>query len=282
MFVITGMHRSGTSFTAQVLHHLGADFGDPAILFPADKWNQSGYFENTEVIDVNNKAILGPNATIEHWLQAPGSRWARLINSLESAKWKYLLFPRPAAIARRARSSRGEIERIHQQFRGKYLKDPRFCLTLSTWAELGPIEGIMFSFRDPHSVAGSITRREGLPTWFGYRYWYYHVSQFISQCPTDVPTLFIDFDRFFDPESKADEFARMGGYMNSTDSERIKGLESVLDIRLRTHKPRDKRYSPKIDRAYQGLRELWAACEGGKPLLLEDHLRECEAIVGHD
>lgn len=282
MYIITGMHRSGTSFTAQVLNHLGADFGDPDLLFPADKWNQSGYFENTEVIDINNKAILGLNSKIEHWLQAPETRWARLINSVESAKWKYLFFPRPGAIAKRAMSKRSEIERVHQQFRGKFLKDPRFCLTLSTWAALGPIEGVVFSFRNPYSVAGSIKRREGLPKWFGYRYWYYHIKNFISQCPADVPVLFVDFDRFFDSASKADEFARMIAYMNTSDMDRIESLDAVLNIKLRTQTRAAESYNPIIDNAYQGLHDLWSACAGGKPLLLKDHPGECRAILGDE
>ena len=93
MNIITGMHRSGTSFLAQALNELGADFGDPEKLFPADNWNRNGYFESIPVIDINNKIILGPSANIKHWLNAPENPFLRMINNIQTMKWKYLYFP---------------------------------------------------------------------------------------------------------------------------------------------------------------------------------------------
>ena len=44
MYLITGMHRSGTSLVAQIFFEVGMDFGDPENFYPADRWNPDGYF----------------------------------------------------------------------------------------------------------------------------------------------------------------------------------------------------------------------------------------------
>ena len=54
--VILGMHRSGTSLTAGILHLLGVNMGDR--LLPADKFNAQGYFENQIILDLASLAKL--------------------------------------------------------------------------------------------------------------------------------------------------------------------------------------------------------------------------------
>lgn len=46
---ILGMHRSGTSALAQVVHLLGADIGKNEDLIPAEPANAAGYWERRDV-----------------------------------------------------------------------------------------------------------------------------------------------------------------------------------------------------------------------------------------
>ena len=53
--VVLGMHRSGTSMTAGILHHLGVYMGDYG--FKPDEWNEKGYFENRYITEMNENIL---------------------------------------------------------------------------------------------------------------------------------------------------------------------------------------------------------------------------------
>ncbi|MEZ5166533.1 MAG: hypothetical protein R2695_08565 [Acidimicrobiales bacterium] len=86
--IITGMHRSGTSLVAQVLRELGVDFGPADELYPGDRWNENGYLERLDVIDLNSRIVTG--------VPADDEAAARLGSQLS-----YLRMPSESAIARR-------------------------------------------------------------------------------------------------------------------------------------------------------------------------------------
>ena len=53
--IITGMHRSGTSFLASFLREAGVDIGSD--LFPADFYNPRGYFEDNEFLELDTEIL---------------------------------------------------------------------------------------------------------------------------------------------------------------------------------------------------------------------------------
>jgi hypothetical protein len=279
MRIVTGMHRSGTSFVCQCLASLGADFGDPALLFPADKWNQAGYFENVELIDIDNKLILGKSAKIDNWLNAPEDLFGRAINSFKSMKWKYFLFPGKRAIMQRSRHFEAEMKRLAQVYAGTYVKDPRFCLTLGAWDAVGAVESVVFSFRNPGAVAGSIRRREGLPRWFGHKYWLYHIQGFFADLPADTPLYVVDFDAFFLAEKQDAAFARLRRFMGAPDGGAAEAdLKSRLDLRLRTQADPVDDLPAREARVYAALVELCERC-GDAPVRMADHQDIRERIM---
>ncbi|MEQ9434966.1 hypothetical protein [Hyphomonas sp.] len=271
MRIVTGMHRSGTSFVCQCLSALGADFGDPALLFPADKWNQAGYFENVELIDIDNKLILGKSAKIENWLNAPEGLLGRVINSFQSMKWKYFLFPGRDKIIQRSKHFTPEMKALARTYAGTYVKDPRFCLTLGAWVDVGAVESVVFSFRNPGAVAGSIRRREGLPRWFGHKYWIYHIQGFFADLPPETPLFVVDFDAFFLADQQAEAFARLRRFMGVPDSETAeRDLKGRLELRLRTQADPIEKLPEREARVYAALVELCERC-GNAPMTIADH-----------
>jgi len=67
IFLITGMHRSGTSFLARALNILGVDLGDSESLI-TDDWryvseNKRGHWENTRLIDLGEKILSQNNGS---------------------------------------------------------------------------------------------------------------------------------------------------------------------------------------------------------------------------
>ena len=58
--IVTGYARSGTSYVASVLNHLGVNMGSK--WRPADEANEAGYFENQELV-IANQMVLEKNKT---------------------------------------------------------------------------------------------------------------------------------------------------------------------------------------------------------------------------
>jgi len=55
-FIVTGMHRSGTSFVASLLSAWNVRMGDR--LLPADRGNPHGYFEDTGFLDLDRRMLV--------------------------------------------------------------------------------------------------------------------------------------------------------------------------------------------------------------------------------
>lgn len=86
MIVVTGMHRSGTSLVAMTLEALGVSFGNHEEFYGSDRWNERGYFERRDVIDLNSRLLTGFPRT--------GSRGRLSLGRLDtcsSRRWTMLL-----------------------------------------------------------------------------------------------------------------------------------------------------------------------------------------------
>lgn len=279
MDIVTGMHRSGTSFLSQALSQLGADFGSEELLFKADVWNQNGYFENIEIVDINNRMILGDKARIDYWLEAPESGVARALNSFASRKWKYFLFPPLTRINDRAGLYDAEINLLHSTYKDSFVKDPRFCLTLSSWLARGTVGRLFFSFRNPAAVAGSLKQREGLPLAFGYRYWLYHIRGFITQVPQDGEVSLVDFDAFFDRAGQTQAFERLAHLMETPiDTPQFQNMVRAFDLKLRTQTASLEDCPAHVRRAYDALQEMMRKSTG--PLRVHAYPECVSAILG--
>ena len=54
--IVTGMHRSGTSFVASLLAAWNVRIGDR--LLPADRGNPCGYFEDVDFLELNRRILV--------------------------------------------------------------------------------------------------------------------------------------------------------------------------------------------------------------------------------
>src|SRR5713226_257349 len=54
--IVTGMHRSGTSFVASLLAAWNVRMGEQ--LVPADRGNPAGYFEDVDFLELNRRILL--------------------------------------------------------------------------------------------------------------------------------------------------------------------------------------------------------------------------------
>jgi GT2 family glycosyltransferase len=137
IFVITGMHRSGTSLTASLLQSAGVDIGQR--LMPPAEGNVKGYFENLDFTDFHenifsSQGISKAGWTVEKQIQVPEQFLERaklLVQTNSSRKiWGW--------------------------------KDPRTTLFLNYWADLIPEAKFLLIYRAPWEVIDSIYRRRNV------------------------------------------------------------------------------------------------------------------------
>jgi hypothetical protein len=141
---VTGMGRSGTSLTTELIGRMGLDLGPLDRMLPtvaAD--NARGYWEQSPIVDLNDEvlALFGGN-----WERPP-----RL-----SPGWE----DDPRLVPLRRRGAGRLLELFGPLPRRWALKDPRMALTAPFWRPIvsGTVDHVI-CFRHPADVALSLDRR---------------------------------------------------------------------------------------------------------------------------
>ncbi len=140
VFIITGMHRSGTSLTASLLQSVGVNIGEK--LVGPEYGNIKGHFEDIEFVELQKGILrsqriddLGSNIEIK---QIPVNK-------------KYL-----KAAKRLIKNRQEENEKNNNNWGWK---DPRTTLFLKFWLGLLPDAKFIFVYRSPWEVVDSLYRR---------------------------------------------------------------------------------------------------------------------------
>lgn len=220
MIVVTGMHRSGTSLTAQVLRSLGADFGPESKLYDADRWNANGYLERLDAVDTNSRIITGH---------------ARTTGRLDTVRSQisYLRMPDPTVIDRRAQSQSDTIERLAVELDGLFVKDPRFCVTLPAWSD--GVRALVVALRHPSASVASLQRRNRLPEALGHRFWRWHMEQIL---PAIGPETLVVRQDLLTGATHAREVERIRQWLETVAGiETLAGATDIVDSTLVHHAP---------------------------------------------
>jgi len=261
MYIITGMHRSGTSLVSNLLYNMGADFGPENEFLGANKWNVNGYYENKHIVDLNNKLIVGNQSSIEDWIAANergdflrGLRWS--LNKIH-----YFKLPGTETILSRAGKKQQVFNQLTERFPKLVTKDTRFSLTVAAWQKYGSIDRILYVFRHPSEVAQSLRKREKMPLWFGYRQWLLHVDRFFESADLDRVIIFY-YNNLSDPDKQMDEVRRLFRFLGHEWSAQ-KGedlLTRTFDRSLRHHVGDDESLPKPVRQRFEGLMEKHRLC----------------------
>lgn len=138
-FCVTGMHRSGTSMVARLLHACGAFLGQEDELVRPSPDNPEGYFESRSFVTLN-----------EDLMAQFGGRWDEPPSF--PAGWELT----PAAVPFLDRAAE-LIEQARRQVWG--WKDPRSSLTMPFWQRLLPDLKVVVCIRNPLEVTRSLFTR---------------------------------------------------------------------------------------------------------------------------
>ncbi len=136
------MHRSGTSFVAELFRMGGVFIGDQ--LFPADEGNPRGYFEDVDFLTLQRGMLIeacAPGAT--GW---PDWGWTEEGTLREKVWDTYEPAMRELAASRSA---------VHDVWGWK---DPRTTLLMAQWLRVLPDARFVFVIREPWAVAESVRR----------------------------------------------------------------------------------------------------------------------------
>ncbi len=137
--IITGMHRSNTSFLAKSFMDAGLHIGDD--LIPSDQFNQEGHFEDQDFVNFHERLIT--NYKLKSWYSVIDFKKCHALKiqseDLETAK-----------------------KMVQYRWTNRALfgwKDPRTCHFLPFWKELIPQAKFVFIVRDPEASVSSLLRR---------------------------------------------------------------------------------------------------------------------------
>src|SRR5215207_7581966 len=132
---VTGMHRSGTSFTAYALQLLGVSLGAPDRMMAPGPDNPAGYWENRDIKELNDEVLARFGGS---WDQPPVFR-----RGWEQDARLDPLRTRASDVLDDAFG----VARTRQGFIG--WKDPRLSLLLPFWRTVTPIATTIVMVRDP-------------------------------------------------------------------------------------------------------------------------------------
>lgn len=240
--LITGMHRSGTSAVTGALKLLGVELGNRLMPGRAGE-NEHGFFEHLDVYDLHNRLLV-----------ESGYSWhdLRRIGDAE------LETTGPAGIRQSL------LEVVGRDFGEAELwgvKDPRMCRLLPIWwrlleeVECEPL--VLFVYRHPAEVAGSLARRNGFSLEKSAFLWCDHNLVAEREC-RGKKRVFLSYESLLaDPVEALEAVAKVLGLeWPRAPREAAHELTDFVSDRLRHHKS-EGGVGPEFGRPAEAVRALW-------------------------
>ncbi|UVK92198.1 glycosyltransferase [Pseudomonas atacamensis] len=169
IIIVLGMHRSGTSALTRGLSALGVSLGDE--LHPAGPDNPTGFWEDSDVIAINNEILCLLGSAHDH------------VGVIDANVFDLPEFPRLYETAKELVRKKTASTSIWG------MKDPRITRLLPFWKklldELGFEVGYVIALRNPLNVAASLTARNQTAPVKSYVLWLEHMLQAVANTHSD-------------------------------------------------------------------------------------------------
>ena len=187
--IVVGMHRSGTSAVAGILHLNGISMGSDKSFRPKPlPQNPKGFYENYDFRRLSDKIL---------------AREKYKVKSFDPE------IPQEVTAGKFAQKLAKLIDINESEHKNWGWKDPRVCLTLNCWLDV--LESmallnetrIVFTSRSASSVARSLHKRDGLSTEVGLNLWCaYNQRALDLLTPRSVQTFHFAYENLLaEPES---------------------------------------------------------------------------------
>lgn len=184
IFLIVGMHRSGTSMLASIMHTLGANLGAPLNIEPVPS-NPSGHWEHDLVWRLQEKLLTDLEAPWHDGFLSLPPEWLQHEASIHAAR----------ALERLICDSLQDNDHW-------LVKDPRSSLLLPLWQrvcdKLGIRLRLIVTVRHPAEVCQSLQARNGMSQFQALRLWEMHY-QYIQRYSSGLDSITVMYDQLFNP-----------------------------------------------------------------------------------
>ena len=216
LYIVSGMHRSGTSAITRMLEVYGISIPGELIGPAAD--NEKGFFEDRAFSALNNQI-----------LEKQGLTWDSLNGFfLSQSDFSH---PRFNHLKKKAR---GLLEDRAAAGLDWAFKDPRICRLTGFWLPLIQDAGISFRFviavRRPSEVAGSLAARDNFPHLKSLYLWFLHNLNLLD-ATSDYPRAVVSYESLLrEPESTVQGF---GDFFPAVQPKRLNEfVQSFLSEKL--------------------------------------------------
>ena len=195
IYVILGMHKSGTTLISRILHHSGINMGDFDDAVSYDEGNQYERNKtqriNLDILgcgDAHSLDVVDPVRSISEGSSAPGQ-----IHEL--------------------------VTGLNEKYKNWGFKDPRTCLTYPIWKKHLPEHKVIYVIRDPlelwHHYRKYIPNRKivqrTIHGWKALRAWYIYNRMLFSYIRSEVRPHIIQFREFMKTNQS---LTKLGEYVN--------------------------------------------------------------------
>lgn len=182
IFMVLGMHRSGTSLVTSALQTVGIGLGSS--LYPAGPDNPKGFWEDRDCLEISEALLVLVGSAYDQ----PGFAWTEFPSTEAFEKLKSQAID---VVGRKLRENGGTWG----------FKDPRACRFIAFWQEVFRVLDAdafyILAIRNPKSVAQSLEARNAIPREQSYVLWLQHVMPAVEQT-IGQKRLAVDYDRFIE------------------------------------------------------------------------------------
>lgn len=220
---VLGMHRSGTSLTAELVSGLG--YSVPGeLLDPMGEVNARGFWESRNVVAFNERLLEA--AQLKWFHVCPVGHFFKAVS--------------PDTLREISLEIKAFIDAELIKSGRLVIKDPRLCILLPVWLSVidrGNCDvKIVFVNRHPASVAGSLQARDGFSLFSGHLLWlYYFFSVFGRDSGEEI--FFLNYEDILNDPHSCGAMLRFLGVAEVNGEVWLKSVDSTLQRNFRLDFP---------------------------------------------
>ena len=179
--IVLGMHRGGTSLTANLLYSYGLCAGNERLLLKGNAENPRGYWEYTPLVEFNDELL----ASVE-------AKW-----SIPPSDEGYKELERNSAESKYKEKAMGLIEDMRESGRPWFWKDPRLAVLLPFWRNIWGNVDYVIPLRHPLDIALSLRKRDKYPISASLLIWQRHMLAILKETESAQCRIFIEYESLF-------------------------------------------------------------------------------------
>ena len=187
--IVLGMHRGGTSLTADVVRRWGAYEGEKELLLNGDDENPQGYWEYRPLIQLNEELLGSVRAK---WFTPPGDAEIEVLE-------------RKARDPRYMDAASGLLDSMQKNGRPWFWKDPRLAVLLPFWKNVWTNVIYVIPIRHPLDIALSLRKRNAYPVSASLLIWQRYMLGILKETEALTCKIFVEYERLVaDPRAQCE------------------------------------------------------------------------------